>query len=73
MKLIKISAASAFLLALGIAGPVVARQEKPDKQQEEKAKPQKQEEKGKAQKQEQPAKPAGDVNSAADVEGGLRS
>ncbi len=42
MKRIKISAAGAFLLALGIAGPVVARQEKPDKQ-EEKAKPQKQE------------------------------
>jgi len=56
MKRIKISAASAFLLALGIAGPVVARQEKPDKQ-EEKAKPQKQEEKGRAQKQEQQAKP----------------
>src|SRR6266851_5024957 len=37
MKRIKISAAGAFLLALGIAGPVVARQEKPDKQ-EEKAK-----------------------------------
>jgi hypothetical protein len=57
MKRIRISAASSLLLALGIAGPVVARQEKPDKQQEEKAKPQKQEEKGKAQKQEQPAKP----------------
>ena len=56
MKHIKISAASAFLLALGIAGPVVARQEKPDKQ-EEKAKPQKQEEKGKVQKPEQQAKP----------------
>jgi hypothetical protein len=56
MKRIKISAASALLLALGIAGPVVAGQEKPDKQ-EEKAKPQKQEEKGKAQKQEQQAKP----------------
>ncbi len=56
MKRIKIIGASAFLLALGIAGPVVARQEKPDKQ-EEKAKPQKQEEKGKAQKREQPAKP----------------
>jgi hypothetical protein len=47
--------ASAFLLALGIAGSVVARQEKPDKQ-DEKAKPQKQEEKGKAQKQEPQAK-----------------
>ena len=56
MKHIKIRAASAFLLALGIAGPVVARQEKPDKQ-EEKAKPQKQEEKARAQKQEQQAKP----------------
>ena len=56
MKRIKIIGASAFLLALGIDGPVVARQEKPDKQ-EEKAKPQKQEEKGKAQKREQPAKP----------------
>jgi hypothetical protein len=56
MKRIKIIGASAFLLALGIAAPVVARQEKPDKQ-EEKAKPQKQEEKGKAQKQEQQAKP----------------
>jgi hypothetical protein len=57
MKRIKMIGASAFLLALGIAGPVVARQDKPDKQQEEKAKPQKQEEKGKAQKQEQQARP----------------
>jgi hypothetical protein len=56
MKRIKIIGASAFLLALGIAGPVVAGQEKPDRQ-EEKAKPQKQEEKGKASKQEPPAKP----------------
>jgi hypothetical protein len=56
MKRIKMIGASAFLLALGIAGPVVARQEKPDKQ-EEKAKPQTQEEKGKAAKQEPQAKP----------------
>ena len=56
MKRIKMIGASAFLLALGIAGPVVARQEKPDKQQEEKAKPQKQEEKAKPQKQEEKGK-----------------
>jgi hypothetical protein len=56
MKRIKMVGAGAFLLALGIAGPVVARQEKPDRQ-EEKAKPQKQEEKGKAAKQEPQAKP----------------
>jgi hypothetical protein len=56
MKRIKMIGASAFLLALGIAGPVAARQEKPDRQ-EEKAKPQKQEEKGKAAKQEPQAKP----------------
>jgi hypothetical protein len=56
MKRIKMIGSSAFLLALGIAGPVAARQEKPDRQ-EEKAKPQKQEEKGKAAKQEPQAKP----------------
>ncbi len=37
---IKIIGASAFLLALGIAGPVVARQEKPDKQEQPQAKSQ---------------------------------
>jgi hypothetical protein len=57
MKRINIISTSAFFLALGIAGPVVAKQDKPDKQQEEKAKPQKQEEKARAEKQEQQAKP----------------
>jgi hypothetical protein len=57
MKRINIISTSAFFLALGIAGPAAAKQDKPDKQQEEKAKPQKQEEKGKAQKQEPQSRP----------------
>jgi hypothetical protein len=57
MKRINIISTSAFFLALGIAGPVVAKQDKPDKQQEEKAKPEKQQEKAKPQKQEEKAKP----------------
>jgi hypothetical protein len=50
MKRTKIIPTTAFFLALGIAGPVAARQEKPEKQ-EEKAKPQ-QQEKAKPQQQE---------------------
>jgi hypothetical protein len=57
MKRIRVIYATAFFLALGIVGPVEARQDKPEKQ-DEKAKPEKKDERAKPSNQEQQAKPA---------------
>jgi len=57
MKRIRVIYATAFFLTLGIVGPVEARQDKPEKQ-DERVKPEKKDERAKPSNQEQQAKPA---------------